>query len=541
MEEVYWEEEDDGLTEEELRQILDNYQKKIVVENLCGPGLSMVIHLVVLTMMFVYLVTKPRLIQPDIEVTVTEIETVELEKEVIEEINEVEEEVADEEAPSNEPTEAPADAIGAEDSLVDVSDDAPMTDDDVDADELLDVVRTDSPLKFSGPLGGRSAAGRKRMVKKFGGTPGGQKAVNRALRWLASVQNENGSWGNGNTQSAHTGLALLVFLAHGETPLSEQYGRTVQNAMRWLANYANDPGLSKKVMRRPHGYAHGIATYAISESYAMTKIPFLQTAMENSVACVIDGQQTNGGFDYGYSKGPRWDMSVSGWNFQALKAARVAGSTNEKLKDAIKKSIKFCRVTGYYRTGSAGSGFGYANDKGGKANSAKANMTGVGTVALQLLGAGKISEVKNALETIHDKRFEKYKEVFDKPGNWNKTGGDCLYGWYYDTQAVFNSQSDGSGKAKWRAWHGVFEKVLIRAQNIEGYWETDGQHGIGKSDIPGRVLATCLAALQLEVYYRYLPTFNIKKMDAAADKDLAAGDIDNVGAAENGGLIIEID
>ena len=83
----------------------------------------------------------------------------------------------------------------------------------------------------------------------------------------------------------------------------------------------------------------------------------------------------------------------------------------------------------------------------------------------------------------------------------------------------------------------AFEKVLIRAQNPEGYWQVTGH--IGGANTDGRVLSTCLSALQLEVYYRYLPTFDKTKVDAFAAED----GIDAVGDAEGGGdgMVIEID
>ncbi|RMD80940.1 MAG: hypothetical protein D6820_05940, partial [Lentisphaerae bacterium] len=95
-------------------------------------------------------------------------------------------------------------------------------------------------------------------------------------------------------------------------------------------------------------------------------------------------------------------------------------------------------------------------------------------------------------------------------------------------QAVFNAQAHGLFKGTWKEWNETFQKVLIRAQNPEGYWETNGHLHIGTPDTPGRILATCLAALQLEVYYRYLPTFDIHKMDAAKLKD--AEGIEGAGA-----------
>ena len=80
---------------------------------------------------------------------------------------------------------------------------------------------TVSPSAFASPdvFGGRSAAGRASAVSKFGGTSAGQNALKNALWWLAKVQNPDGSWGKMATryQRAWTSLALLTFLAHGET------------------------------------------------------------------------------------------------------------------------------------------------------------------------------------------------------------------------------------------------------------------------------------------------------------------------------------
>jgi hypothetical protein len=505
------------VTEQEIADILFNYHRKQMIETLIGPGTSLFFHVVLLLLMFIFIVTTPKERQPEIYANIVELEVVDLLPEEIEEIIEVEDAPNDEPSPSE--MDAPTDSNNAVDSLTDVSDDAPMTDDSVDADEILDVVRTESVLTYNGPLGGRSAAGRKKLGDKYGASKAGQERVGRALRWLAKVQNDDGSWGS--SSPAHTGLALLVFLAHGETPLSEQYGVTVQKAMRWLTLYSTDAKTMNSGINGQRAYGHGIATYAIAESYAMTKIPFMQTAMERCIDVIIKGQQAGGGFDYAYAKGARWDLSVAGWQIQALKAARVAGSTNEGLKKAIEDSIVFCRnayANGKYGYTSAGSG---------------GNMTGIGVVALQLLGQGKIPQVGNAMETIAKDRFEKYKQVYEKPQDWLELSDKNLYGWYYDTQAMFNAQEQRGMKGEWKVWRETFEKVLIRAQNPEGYWETKGH--IGGADIPGRVLATCFCCLQLEVYYRYLPTFDINKMDAAVD---VSSSIDSVGIV---GVGVEIE
>ena len=518
------------LTDEEVTLILQDYERKTMVESLTGPAISFVTHLVLLCLLMTFITTH----NPPPEefvINTVKIEEVELPEEIQDEIDEIQDEVTEDVTEITE-VQAPESDPGEETSPEDVSDEAPSTDDNTDQMEVCDFVNNDSPLKFTGPIGGRKPSGRKKQIGKTGGptTKIGQEKLKRAMRWLAQVQNDNGSWGNGknwgpdlgNGHPAHTGLALLVFLAHGETPLSETYGATVQKAMRWLANYGSQSDLRRVVTKRPGGYAHGIATYALSEAYAMTKIPFLRSAMENSINEVIEGQMSNGGFAYGYSSGPRWDTSVAGWNIQALKAARMAGSTNEKLKEAIKKSISFCQKVAYAGNG----GFAYAQ---GKEKKARVSMGGIGAVALQLLGHGNDKRVAKAAENIGKERLEKYLEVKNDPTKWNEIAGNCLYSWYYDTQVIFNTQN--RHKKRWRAWRNAFETVLIKTQKAEGYWETNGKHHIGTSDTAGRVLSTCFCCLQLEVYYRYLPTFDRSKMDKFAVEDETVGD---------GGMTIEI-
>jgi hypothetical protein len=517
------------LSDQEVQMILDQYHKKQVIENLTGPGISLVSHMVLLILGFVFIVTASPRKDPPLVVETVIVEEIELDKEIIEEIEEIEtDEITDEEIAIDNPN-PPSEVISEQSSPEDVSDEAPQTDDQAETEDVLDIVNNNSVMTFPSTMGGRKPAGRAKGVKDGGGSKAGQASVNRALRWLAQVQNDDGSWGKpngGDGVAGHTGLALLVFLAHGETPLSEKYGKTVQDAMRWLAEYGNRSDLNVK--RRPMGYAHGIATYAISEAYAMTKIPFMQSAMENCVDKLIDGQMGNGGFGYGYTSGPRWDISVAGWNFQALKAARMAGCTHEKLPSAIRKSISFLRGVGYNGQGN----FGYAADKGGKGGS-KPNMGGVGTLTLQLLGAEDTPQVREGVERISKTRLEEYEKVMADPSKWESIGSHSLYGWYYDTQVVFNNSK--KDKATWKRWRKAFETVLIRAQNDEGYWETKG-HGCGATT-PGRVLSTCWAALQLEVYYRYLPTFDKSKIDKFALED----GLEAVGNGGDGGMVIEIE
>ena len=118
--------------------------------------------------------------------------------------------------------------------------------------------------------------------------------------------------------------------------------------------------------------------------------------------------------------------------------------------------------------------------------------------------------------------------TFDWRKRW--AGGSPIYYWYYITQAKFHA-----GGSMWGQWNNQFSRELVRSQTVMKGAATDGKD-MGFWDSPsesehsdGRVQDTCLCALQLQVYYRYLPTFRAPKVieeeDDFADMDEIEVDI----------------
>ena len=85
-------------------------------------------------------------------------------------------------------------------------------------------------------FGFRFKKGRISALKKYGGSEETERAVIKALRWLKDNQNTDGSWGD---NTGISGLALLAFLGHGETPDSERYGECVKKAIDYLVGVSN--------------------------------------------------------------------------------------------------------------------------------------------------------------------------------------------------------------------------------------------------------------------------------------------------------------
>ncbi|MEI6970882.1 MAG: prenyltransferase/squalene oxidase repeat-containing protein [bacterium] len=336
-----------------------------------------------------------------------------------------------------------------------------------------------SPLVMKGLYASRRAGGsggRAGAIRRGGGSNAGETAVLKALRWLKANQNADGSWTGAGSSTAMCGLALLCYMAHGETPNSKEFGATVEKAIRYLM-YAQDIGTGRfKDCGDNYVYGHAIATYALAESYGMTQMVILKEPMEKAVRVIIDGQQGGGAWDYQYSKGDRKDVSVSAWQVQALKAAKMAGSESKGLSEALYKA-----VDGIKSFAGASGQFGY--NSGAEAGSYP-QLNGAGMLCLEFLDRANDPAVESTLQATQN----------ILPA-WPKEGGGT-YGWYYTTQARYQK-----GGPQWDAWNKAMLPMLVKNQNADGSWTSGSTH----KSCP--VYDTTLCCLCLEVYYRYLPTY----------------------------------
>ena len=363
-------------------------------------------------------------------------------------------------------------------------------------------VMTKSPLILKGIYGNRAKGGRELAMKAFGGGGGSgnksiptEDAVLRALRWLKKYQESDGSW---NTKSggyndgqhfpstpAMTGLALLTYLAHGETPSSDEFGPTVERAIRYLVESQEKDGRFTK--RDDHDYSQPIASYALCEAFGMTQVPMVKDAAKKAIDIIIKGQHPCGLWNYNCDGQDRNDTSYSGWCAQALKAAKMAGLDNDGLDNALRNAVAG------FKFNFKGNIFQYES-KGDIVNGC---LTTVGTLCMQLLGANKQPEAKAGMDWLNQ------NATCDWLAPW---GGNPIYYWYYLTQAKFHTGGD-----IWNQWNRQFapqitlNQTIVKGAGLDGkdigYW--NGKDNLCKN----YVYNTTLCTLMLEVYYRYLPTF----------------------------------
>ena len=333
-----------------------------------------------------------------------------------------------------------------------------------------------------------------------------ETSVIKALNWLNQDQNADGSWGN-NAKGAMTGFALLCYLGHCELTDSPEYGEAVAKGIKYLVELGDEKDGWLYITNNKHGsaYAHGIATYALAEAYGMTEKDFILPILQKAIHRIVAGQKQDGGWvymeerpgvdnlrfvDFGKNEKQSSDTSVSGWQFQALKAAYNTGAIFPGIEPALEASVK-----NFYRVySSENGGFGYR--KASDAKSIKHKLTGVGSLGLQSWKHGHPSEeekratLKKAMEHILKNNLA-----------MDYTSADAnLYSWYYDAQALFNY-----GGAYWTAWNRKMEPMLLNSQLPDGSWPKEGG---GKTSSQGgqdaEVYRTTLCTLMLEVYYRYV-------------------------------------
>ena len=378
-----------------------------------------------------------------------------------------------------------------------------------------------SPVTMKSMTGSRTPGSIGAMTRGGAGYGDAQTegAVLKALRWLKKTQNKNGSW---TGDIANTALAVLAYLAHGETPGSKEFGQTVQNAIQYLidAQTMDANGVCKFRGAGGSEYGYLICTYALCEAYGMTRNPNAKITALTALQRIVDNQSPTGGWDYNMKKdSTRDDMSFEGWALQAVKAGKMAGLHPDGLDECIKKAIK-CLKTRNFRN----NGFNYT------AGGGPTGLTATGCLCMQLLGYMNEPEVKAALDTMRTwlPSFEGTKG----PLAAGLPSGAPQYYSYYCSQCKYQAgMCEGATPANvktWQEWNtamkALYPKTITPAGEIEG---VDGKMkpiGYWKEGYNSPTMGTCLVALQLMVYYRYLPTTQTKaakveKQDEGSKKD----------------------
>lgn len=346
------------------------------------------------------------------------------------------------------------------------------------------VAEMDDQLEITRILTLRKVETRKEIIDDLGGTEESEEAVELGLKWLASVQNKDGSWslhkhqGNVRSETAGTGLGVLPFLGAGYHHKKGKHQKTVDKALKWIVANQQSTGSLLAKGSSQHMYSHGIATIALCEAYALTKDPTLKAPAQRAVGFIVKAQNPSSG-GWRYQPREHGDTSVLGWQVMALKSAQMAG-LNVPAKTFEKAKFWLSNVEG---NGPQGGTFGYTG------RGASPAMTAQGLLCLQFMG----------IERNSSRLLAGVEYLWKHQPDQNK---NTTYYWYNATQVMYHLQGE-----RWTTWNERMRELHIKEQVKNGKHAGSWHPRDRWEKTAGRIFSTSLRLLMLEVYYRHLPLY----------------------------------
>jgi hypothetical protein len=312
------------------------------------------------------------------------------------------------------------------------------------------------------------------------------RAIERGLQKLQLMQDKReGCWHDraNRPNPAVTGLAVMALLSAGHVPGEGRYGPVLEKGIRWLLRKQQANGLLATDGHQEM-YQHGIATLALAEAAGMTDDELgkdVRKAVAKAVRVILKAQRTRGdargGWRYRAFLAQDADMSVTGWQMMALRAARNLGC--DVPSSAIDRAVEYVKRCHNRRSG----GFCYQPHGG-----LTVACTGTSILALEICGK----------EQHHCDEAKSGGSYLLRPQNLPREGQQWFfYSVYYGSQAMFQL-----GGNYWREFRPRLHEVLLRMQK-GGFW--DGNSGDAAQG--GRAYCTAMAILALTVEYRFLPIY----------------------------------
>ncbi|MGE3164680.1 MAG: prenyltransferase/squalene oxidase repeat-containing protein [Planctomycetota bacterium] len=415
-----------------------------------------------------------------------------------------------------------------------------LTNKNLQADSVNDAFGTGGGA--AGAYGNRSGRG---SLSREGGSEATEAAVLAALHWLRRHQHPDGHWSgadffhqckdpskpcamaeegfsDGRGFADHdvglTGLAMLAFLGYAHTHRDgevKEFRTVMKRAMDWM--------LKQQVMKDGENpdqigrygpttaeewmYSHAIATMAMGELLFLSQDRLkLQRSVEAATNFCMASQNEGFGWKYKF-KGGTNDTSVTGWMVLALKtskscaAIRLVNTDKEKFTQHFdwalawfaRSTAKISGRTGYETPGDAGSKLLKGYPEPYPFSKEPSCMTAVAVLCRLFAGENRRSDDITKGIGILEK----------EPPTWARQRGKQLskinmYYWYYATYAMFQY-----GGSAWKDWNIKMQQALVPNQRQlgceDGSWDPIGEWGLAG----GRVYATAINAMTLEVYYRF--------------------------------------
>ncbi|MFG0334554.1 MAG: prenyltransferase/squalene oxidase repeat-containing protein, partial [Maioricimonas sp. JB049] len=310
-------------------------------------------------------------------------------------------------------------------------------------------------------------------------TPELKQRVDRGLAWLATRQQEDGSFGLRSmyrTNPGVTSLCGMAFLASGSVPDRGPYGDVVRRTVDYVMSCATPTGyIIEGNAEYYHGpmYGHGFATLFLAEVYGMTDDNDVGDVLRRAVDLIVASQNDEGGWRYDPGSQDA-DVSVTVCQAMALRAARNAGVAVPK--ETIDRCVDYLK-----KCQNPDGGFRYQMFRGAQSEFARSAAC---VVALYTSGVYEGPEIERGLDYLHG---------FLPGSARSRNRKYYFYAQYYAVQAAWHANGD-----LWREWFPAVRDELLLMQRSDGSWINAGI---------GPEYATAMALLVLEVPNGFLPIF----------------------------------
>ncbi len=339
-------------------------------------------------------------------------------------------------------------------------------------------------------------------------------AVERALRWLAAQQQDDGSFPTiPNGQPGVTSLCILAFMSHGHVPGEGPYGARLLRATDFIADCQKPNGLVTVVgpegprLSRDVGheigvaavYNHAITSLVLSESYGMSdavRTDKTRRVINRALAATLEMQRwpkdqaiDRGGWRYLHDFDQRdSDLSITGWQLMFLRSARNAGFavSREPIDEAV-AYIRRCYAGQY------GSFEYVAGENDGRDGRTRA-MAGAGILALAHAGYHGAPEAASAGEFILRHNVDHYNVVIPQWGHdrYHYSLFNCCQGMYQ------------LGGRHWESFFPPIVKLLLDNQQPDGSWPPESHNQDAQF---GSAYTTALVVMTLGAPNQLLPIF----------------------------------
>jgi hypothetical protein len=353
-------------------------------------------------------------------------------------------------------------------------------------------------------------------AQRIGASAASELAVERALDWLMRHQDEDGRWDGGvaryddgtpvngdddftahcpagepcrgecaywEADTALTGLALLTYLGAGYTHTDGRYARVVGKGIDFLIAQQKTDGDLRGRSQVVGMYCHAMASLALCEAFALTGDDRLRSPSERAIAFLVRARARDG-MAWRYAPGaPAGDTSILGWVVLGLKSAREVGIPIPDAPAIRRGTLLWLEKIAAGRSRGLG--------RYQPSEPVTPTMTAEAWVCRQFLGVGGPGPASS----------EAAEFLLQNDSDRGKTN---FYYWYYATLALYQH-----GGEPWTKWNARIRDKIVGLQATSGHqtgsWAPDTSLYGGKG---GRIYCTTLAALSLEVYYRYLRLYD---------------------------------